>query len=115
MYYISCKLIFYCCLIVNRLCGFPPFYDEDHTALFEKIKKGIYEFNSPSWDNISKEAKEIIKGLLLVDPKKRMTPEQLMECPWINGGITTGKGENVLGKMREWNSKIKLNPLQQQQ
>jgi calcium/calmodulin-dependent protein kinase I len=36
-----------------RLCGFPPFYDDDNVVLFDKIKKGEYDFPSPSWDNIS--------------------------------------------------------------
>jgi len=35
------------------LCGFPPFYDDDNFVLFEKIKRGEYDFPSPSWDNIS--------------------------------------------------------------
>jgi calcium/calmodulin-dependent protein kinase I len=57
------------------LCGFPPFYDDDNFALFEKIKKCQYDFPSPSWDNISNEAKDIIKNLLVVDPAKRLTAE----------------------------------------
>mmetsp|Transcript_23738 Transcript_23738/g.23425 ORF Transcript_23738/g.23425 Transcript_23738/m.23425 type:complete len:84 (+) Transcript_23738:142-393(+) len=47
-------------LLYILLCGFPPFYDEDEDVLFEKIKSGRYDFPSPSWDNISIEAKEIV-------------------------------------------------------
>lgn len=43
--------------------------------LFEKIKKGKYDFPSPSWDHISTEAKDIIRNLLIVDPSKRMSCE----------------------------------------
>lgn len=46
------------------LCGFPPFYDEDNMVLFEKIKHGRFTFPSPVWDDISKDAKEIITNLL---------------------------------------------------
>mmetsp|Transcript_3558 Transcript_3558/g.2583 ORF Transcript_3558/g.2583 Transcript_3558/m.2583 type:complete len:163 (+) Transcript_3558:73-561(+) len=56
------------------LCGFPPFYDEENNVLFDKIKQGRFDFPSPSWDNISIEAKEIVRGLLVVDPMKRLTP-----------------------------------------
>lgn len=67
------------------LCGFPPFYDEDNMVLFEKIKRGKYDFPSPVWDQISTDAKEIIKNLLVVDPAARWNCEQLLRHPWILG------------------------------
>lgn len=73
------------------LCGFPPFYDDDNLVLFDKIKKGTYDFPSPSWDNISQEAKNLIKGLLVVDPMKRLTPEELLKNNWIQGGVQANK------------------------
>jgi len=78
-------------------------------VLFEKIKKGSYDFPSPSWDGISQQAKDIISGLLVVDPMKRMTPDELLKNSWILGDVTPKKEQNVLSKMREWNSKRKLN------
>ncbi|KAG8127887.1 hypothetical protein E2320_014779 [Naja naja] len=36
-----------------ELCGYPPFYDENDTKLFEQILKAEYEFDSPYWDDIS--------------------------------------------------------------
>ena len=67
------------------LSGFPPFYDEDNTILFEKIKTGSYDFPSPTWDYISDEAKNIIKNLLIVNPSKRWTCEELLRHSWIMG------------------------------
>lgn len=40
-------------LLCSRLCGYPPFYEETESKLFEKIKEGYYEFESPFWDDIS--------------------------------------------------------------
>lgn len=40
-------------LFCSRLCGYPPFYEETESKLFEKIKEGYYEFESPFWDDIS--------------------------------------------------------------
>jgi serine/threonine protein kinase len=108
LYYISCKINILNSFIC-RLCGFPPFYDEDNMALFDKIKKGIFDFPSPSWDNISPDAINIIKNLLVVDPAKRMNPDELLKHHWIQGETTTKKGGDVLKKMREWNSKRKIN------
>jgi len=79
------------------LCGFPPFYDEDNMVLFEKIKHGKYDFPSPVWDEISSEAKEIIKNLLVVDPSKRWNCEQLLRNPWILGETC---GDKVLKRNR---------------
>jgi calcium/calmodulin-dependent protein kinase I len=37
----------------TRLCGFPPFYDEDTLKLYELIKKAKVDFPSPYWDEVS--------------------------------------------------------------
>jgi serine/threonine protein kinase len=83
-----CKLSL---VLFERLSGFPPFFDEDNLVLFEKIKRGKYEFPSPSWDGISEEAKDIVRNLLVVDPSKRMTCEQLLKHPWILGETANEK------------------------
>nr|DBA33970.1 TPA: hypothetical protein GDO54_001582 [Pyxicephalus adspersus] len=67
------------------LCGYPPFYEETESKLFEKIKDGSYEFESPFWDDISKSAKDFIGCLLEKDPKKRYNCENALEHPWIAG------------------------------
>lgn len=53
------------------LCGYPPFHDDNHNALFRKIKRGKYQFDSPYWDGVSDEAKDIINLMLIVDPDQR--------------------------------------------
>ncbi|XP_077337285.1 uncharacterized protein LOC143982448 [Lithobates pipiens] len=67
------------------LCGYPPFYEETESKLFEKIKDGTYEFESPFWDDISKSAKDFISCLLEKDPKKRYNCEKALKHPWIAG------------------------------
>lgn len=42
-----------CSPVCLRLCGYPPFYDENDSKLFEQILKAEYEFDSPYWDDIS--------------------------------------------------------------
>ena len=39
--------------IFSRLCGYPPFYDENDAELFKQILRAEYEFDSPYWDEIS--------------------------------------------------------------
>eukprot|EP01116_Phalansterium_solitarium_P023212 TRINITY_DN8018_c0_g1_i1.p1 TRINITY_DN8018_c0_g1~~TRINITY_DN8018_c0_g1_i1.p1 ORF type:complete len:316 (+),score=117.72 TRINITY_DN8018_c0_g1_i1:70-948(+) len=73
------------------LCGYPPFYGESLPEVFEQIMKGHFEFNSPYWDNISSEAKDFIKKLLLVDSKKRLTADNALQHPWLRSGGSTSK------------------------
>ncbi|XP_013910138.1 PREDICTED: calcium/calmodulin-dependent protein kinase type 1G [Thamnophis sirtalis] len=67
------------------LCGYPPFYEETESKLFEKIREGYYEFDSPFWDDISESAKDFISHLLEKDPNKRFTCEKALRHPWIDG------------------------------
>ena len=74
------------------LCGFPPFYHENHAELFRAIKACKYEFVSPFWDNISDSAKDLIQKLLVVDPAKRYSAEQVLEHPWIRARQAMARG-----------------------
>ncbi|KNC53945.1 CAMK/CAMK1 protein kinase [Thecamonas trahens ATCC 50062] len=74
----SCGVILY-----TLLCGFPPFYSENYTELFELIKRGMYEFPTPYWDNISEGAKDLVSRLLVVDPSKRISLEDIITHPWL--------------------------------
>lgn len=56
-------------ILYVMLCGFPPFYNENNQALFQSILDVQYEFPSPYWDNISEPAKDLIRKLLVKDPK----------------------------------------------
>ncbi|XP_060931738.1 calcium/calmodulin-dependent protein kinase type 1D [Limanda limanda] len=67
------------------LCGYPPFYDENDSKLFEQILKADYEFDAPYWDDISDSAKDFISNLMEKDPAKRFTCDQSLRHPWIAG------------------------------
>ncbi|KAI8097194.1 kinase-like domain-containing protein [Halteromyces radiatus] len=73
------------CVLFTMLCGFPPFYDESISALTRKVARGEFSFLSPWWDPISDEAKDLIQGLLCVDPRKRYTVRQVLQHPWLTG------------------------------
>ena len=58
-------------------CGQPPFLSKDKFELFEMIKSGKFEFKQKQWENISKEMKHLICGLLTVDPDKRIKNDEI--------------------------------------
>jgi len=73
------------------LCGFPPFYGKTQAQLFEKILNADYDFPDPEWTNISKEAKDFISHLLILDIGKRYTTKDCLKHPWLKGeGAMTG-------------------------
>jgi len=90
------------------LCGFPPFYEEELPALFEQILHARYDFPSPWWDNVSKEAKELVQGLLTIDPVKRLTAAQVMALPWVSGAAPTVDLSGAQAAMKKYNATRKL-------
>ncbi|KAL1920630.1 uncharacterized protein VTP21DRAFT_1007 [Calcarisporiella thermophila] len=74
----SLGVILYICL-----CGFPPFSEElAPPPLQMQIRQGLYDMPSPYWDDISEDAKDLVRKLLTVDPNKRITVEGALEHPW---------------------------------
>ncbi|KDO20504.1 CAMK/CAMK1 protein kinase [Saprolegnia parasitica CBS 223.65] len=91
------------------LCGYPPFHDDNHNALFRKIKRGAFVFDSPYWDAISDDAKDFISRMLTVRPTDRATAAMLLEHPWIVGSETsTVQLSSALDELRRFNARRKL-------
>ena len=67
-------------ILYLMLCGHLPFYEEDNQLMYDKIIKGDYNISN----FLSDEAKDIIKKILEVDPKKRLSFEEIKEHPWFN-------------------------------
>ena len=55
---------------------------EDDDEIFAAIQKGKIAFPSPEWDDISEDAKELIKKMCC-SPKKRLTAEQVLNETWV--------------------------------
>lgn len=84
------------------LAGYPPFYAENDTALFEKIMGAEYDFDDECWDDVSDLAKDFIQHLLVKDPAARFTAEQALEHEWLQGGASDKK-LNIKKKMEGYN------------
>ena len=70
-------------IIYVLLVGYPPFMEDDQQELFRKIRTGSFEFYDEDWAHISEEAKDLIKGLLVVDPLQRLKAQDALRSPWI--------------------------------
>ncbi|TRY65051.1 hypothetical protein DNTS_018551 [Danionella cerebrum] len=97
------------------LCGYPPFYDENDSKLFEQILRAEYEFDSPYWDDISDSgsyiitltplhsSKDFITHLMERDPSLRYTCELALLHPWISGDTALDKNihESVSAQIKK--------------
>lgn len=91
------------------LCGYPPFAEDTQRQLFEKIKRCEYEFEPEDWSHVSKGAIEFIRAILVADPKKRLTCEQMLKHPWLaskEAGHTNLVGTKA--KLKSFNARRKL-------
>eukprot|EP00448_Togula_jolla_P023923 CAMPEP_0170592350 /NCGR_PEP_ID=MMETSP0224-20130122/12878_1 /TAXON_ID=285029 /ORGANISM="Togula jolla, Strain CCCM 725" /LENGTH=537 /DNA_ID=CAMNT_0010916251 /DNA_START=36 /DNA_END=1650 /DNA_ORIENTATION=- len=67
-------------ILYIMLSGIPPFEEE---GLYEQILEGKYEFDVTEWNMVSPEAKELVRRLMTVNPKDRLTIEQALDHPWF--------------------------------
>ncbi|CAO3649507.1 unnamed protein product [Cunninghamella blakesleeana] len=72
----SCGVILYA-----LLTGHLPFDDENIRQLLKKVKAGKYAMP----EDISRSAQDLIRRILVVDPSKRLTMEQIIAHPWFCG------------------------------
>lgn len=72
-------------ILFGLLCGELPFNQKNLTNLdlVEHIRNGRYHIPSDLQNTLSTEAKNMIFQLLQVNPKKRITLEQIQQHPWI--------------------------------
>lgn len=72
-------------LLYALLCGYLPFDDDNINILYKKIQQGKYDV--PSW--LSQDSMQLLGDLLQVDPKKRITMQQLVYHPWVLKGYSS--------------------------
>jgi doublecortin-like kinase 3 len=69
-------------ILYIHLCGLSPLQSHEGTKT-NIIQVGQFEFLSPYWENISDAAKDMVRNLLVVDPKKQYMAHQVLQHPWI--------------------------------
>ncbi|CAD5210338.1 unnamed protein product [Bursaphelenchus xylophilus] len=75
-------------IMFTMLSGKVPFHAkttaESANDIIARIRSAEFSFDDPSFDSVSNMAKDLITGLLTIDPKKRVTLAELCRHPWIN-------------------------------
>ena len=85
----SCDLWSLGVILFAMLSGRSPFYSKTRTDsashVMRRIKEGDFRLEGEAWRYVSAPAKQLTKGLLTVDPRKRVSMEQLRSSSWLGG------------------------------
>lgn len=71
------------CILYVLLSGAPPFWSDCPQGIFAEIKNGFLDVEGGPWQEISHEARDLVRRMLCRDPSKRITPQQARVHPWI--------------------------------
>ncbi|XP_011263206.1 phosphorylase b kinase gamma catalytic chain, skeletal muscle/heart isoform isoform X2 [Camponotus floridanus] len=66
-------------IMFTLLVGCPPFWHRKQMVMLRNIMEGKYSFTSPEWADITEAPKDLIRKLLVVDPKKRISIKDALE------------------------------------
>lgn len=89
-------------IIYSLLSGNLPFVGARHLDLFKAIISGKFTFDDEIWKDVSKEAKDLVRNLLVVDPAKRFTASDAINSAWIM------KDRRDLRQMTLFNTSVRI-------
>ncbi|KAI8012894.1 Calcium-dependent protein kinase 29 [Camellia lanceoleosa] len=85
--------------------------EETEKGIFDEILQGQLDLEKPPWPSISSGAKDLIRKMLMRDPKKRITAAEALEDPWLKeDGEASDKplDSAVLVRMKQFRAMNKL-------
>ena len=65
------------------IVGHAPFDGKSNREIMEKIKTGIFLKSEKRWKKASREVRDLINKLLIVEPEKRLTAFEALKHPWF--------------------------------
>ncbi|KAL3523695.1 hypothetical protein ACH5RR_016529 [Cinchona calisaya] len=98
-------------IVYILLSGVPPFWAETEQGIFEQVLHGDLDFLSEPWPSISEGAKDLVRKMLLRDPRRRLTAHEVLCHPWVQiDGVAPDKplDSAVLSRMKQFSAMNKL-------
>ena len=88
----SCGVIMYI-----LLSGRPPFPGDSDKEIMDKVALGKYDLEESPFDQLSNSGKDLIKKLLVKDPKKRISASDALNHPWFK----ENKSKELFNKIKD--------------
>ena len=89
------------------LCGYPPFNGNTNVDIFHAIQNQNPIFGGEEWEDITQEAKDLIKLMLKKNPSERLSAEQCLTHKWFK--IMESSDRN---KSQRISKQIQINAIQ---
>ena len=70
-------------LLYVMICGRPPFAGSDDNKVMTSISRGDFEFIIDDWGDKSPEVQDLIRKLLVLEPRKRLSAKDALEHAWV--------------------------------
>ncbi|PON82571.1 Calcium dependent protein kinase [Trema orientale] len=93
------------------LSGVPPFWAESEQGIFEEVLHGELDFSSDPWPSISEGAKDLVRKMLIRDPRRRISAHDVLCHPWVQiDGVAPDKplDSAVLSRLKQFSAMNKL-------
>ena len=68
------------------------------------VQKGEFDFDGEEWDDVSNDAKDLIKKLIC-KPEKRLTAEEALKHKWVRNLTKKGTNHDLIKKLNVGNMK----------
>ena len=89
------------------LCGYPPFNGNTNVDIFHAIQNQNPIFGGEEWEDITPEAKDLIKLMLKKNPNERLNAEQCLSHKWFRLMESSEKNKN-----QKISKQIQINAIQ---
>ncbi|XP_038903148.1 calcium-dependent protein kinase 26-like isoform X1 [Benincasa hispida] len=93
------------------LSGVPPFWAETEQEIFDEVLHGDLDFTLDPWPSISDSAKDLVRKMLVRNPKERLTAHEVLCHPWLQvDGVAPDKplDSAVLSRLKQFSAMNKL-------
>ncbi|CAI7798553.1 unnamed protein product [Closterium sp. NIES-54] len=86
------------CVLYTCLSGTVPFHGRTHREVFASVLGSAPDLKGKVWGGISREAKQLLRCLLVTDPGRRLKAHEVLKHPWVRAAC----GGECGSQEREW-------------
>merc|ERR1719223_866943 len=70
-------------IMFTVLCGYPPFRGASSEEIAAKAVTCDYTFEARDWQRVSEQARQLVRMMLTLEPRRRCTAEQALNHAWV--------------------------------
>jgi calcium/calmodulin-dependent protein kinase I len=99
------------CIVFLLLSGNLPFMGRSQKELFRKIVAGNFEFEPQDWQDVSDDAKDLVRKLLVLNPDERITAKDAVRHHWLKASkdrLSLIMLQGTSQRLKTFNARMKL-------